>query len=125
MQLLLDTHLVIWALSEPDKLSNEAQQKIQNASKIFVSAASIWEMAIKSSLGKLEVDLDELTKTLLDMNVSLLAISWEHAKQVKQLPHYHRDPFDRLIISQAMIEPLILLTHDKILAQYTDLVHLV
>ena len=125
MQLLLDTHIIIWALSDPDKLSDKAQQEIKKASQLFVSAASIWEISIKSDLGKLEIDLDEFTSTLLSMNVMPLAISWEHTKQVKTLPHYHRDPFDRLLIAQAICEPLILLTHDKILAEYTDLVHLV
>ncbi len=125
MQILLDTHLVIWALSEPDKLSNEAKKLINNADQLFVSSASLWEMAIKSGLGKLEADLDAITAELNRLGVVELAVSWQHAKQVKLLPHYHRDPFDRLIVSQAMSEPLILLTHDKILSQYTDLVKLV
>ncbi len=125
MRLLLDTHIVIWALSEPDKLSKKAKTVIQEAEQLFVSSASIWEMSIKSSMGKLEVNLDELTAELVNMGVIELPISWEHSKQVRELPHHHRDPFDRLIVSQAICEPLILLTHDEILAKYTDLVHLV
>lgn len=125
MRVLLDTHIIIWALSEPDKLSNEAKNLINNADQLSVSSASIWEMAIKSSLGKLEVDLDAITSELKRLGVLELAITWQHAKQVKLLPHHHRDPFDRLIVSQAICEPLILLTHDKVLAEYTDLVRLV
>ena len=124
MRLLLDTHIIIWALSEPAKLSNEAKKLIENADQLYVSSASIWEMAIKSSLGKLDVDLDIVTAELNKLNVHELAISWLHSKQVKKLPHYHPDPFDRLIISQAISAPLILLTHDKVLAQYSDLVRL-
>lgn len=125
MRILLDTHIIIWALSEPDKLSNEAKHLIQDADQLFVSSASIWEMAIKSGLGKLDVDLDVLTSELSKQGVIELPISWHHSKKVKSLPPYHRDPFDRLIISQALCEPLILLTHDKILSQYSDLVMLV
>lgn len=125
MRVLLDTHIVIWALSEPDKLSTKAKSLIQDADQLFVSSASIWEMAIKSSLGKLEVDLDAITAELKRLGVNELAISWQHSKQVKLLPSYHRDPFDRLIVSQAICEPLVLLTHDKVLKKYTDLVILV
>ncbi len=125
MRLLLDTHIIIWALSEPDKLSAEAKSLIQNAEQLFVSSASIWEMSIKVGLGKLEVDLDEITAELRAMNVTELPISWEHSKQVKKLAPHHRDPFARLLIAQAINEPLILITHDEILAKYTDLVRLV
>ncbi len=125
MRVLLDTHIIIWALSEPDKLSNEAKKIIQDADQLFVSSASIWEMAIKSSLGKLNADLDAITSELKRLGVIELTISWQHSKQVKLLPHHHRDPFDRLIVSQAICEPLILLTHDKVLAEYTELVKLV
>lgn len=124
MHLLLDTHIIIWALAEPHKLSVKAKTLIQDASQLYVSSASIWEMSIKSSIGKLNVNLDELTAELVDMGVIELPVSWEHSKQVQKLAHHHRDPFDRLIISQAICEPLILLSHDKIFARYTDLVQL-
>lgn len=125
MRILLDTHIIIWAVSEPTRLSSKARDLIQNADQIFVSSASIWEMAIKSGLGKLEVDLDRFTSELAKLGIIELAVSWQHAKSVKTLPLYHRDPFDRLLVSQAMSEPLILLTHDKVLSQYSDLVKLV
>lgn len=125
MRLLLDTHIIIWALSEPDRLSGEAKSLIQDASEVFVSSASVWEMSIKSGLGKLEVDLDEMLGELSSMGVSELPVLWKHASVVEQLPHHHRDPFDRLLIAQAMEEPLVLITHDKILGEYTDLVRVV
>lgn len=125
MRLLLDTHVVLWALSEPDRLSDESKSLIQGADQLFVSSASIWEMAIKESIGKLEIDLDATMSELAGMGVSELPISWQHSKKVQELPHHHRDPFDRLLISQAICEPLILLTHDKILTEYTDLVRLI
>jgi len=125
MRLLLDTHVVLWALSEPDRLSDESKSLIQGADQLFVSSASIWEMAIKESIGKLEIDLDATMSELAGMGVSELPISWQHSKKVQELPHHHRDPFDRLLISQAICEPLILLTHDKILTKYTDLVRLI
>lgn len=125
MRVLLDTHIIIWALSEPSKLSDKAKSIIKDADQLFVSSASTWEMAIKSGLGKLDVDLDHFTSELSRQGVIELPVSWQHTKLVKTLPHYHRDPFDRLIIAQAICEPLILLTHDKILSQYSDLVRLV
>ncbi len=125
MRVLLDTHLLIWALSAPDRLSHEAKKLIQDAEQIFVSSASIWEMSIKTSIGKLEVDLESVTTELANMGVSELSISWEHSKHIKTLEHHHRDPFDRLLISQAICEPLILLTHDQMLTQYSELVRLV
>ena len=125
MRLLLDTHIIIWALSDPDKLSAEAKSLIQKAEQLFVSSASIWEMSIKSSIGKLEVDLDVITTELDDMGVIELPVTWEHSKKVKTLEYFHRDPFDRLLIAQAICEPLVLLTHDDILTKYTDLVRLV
>jgi len=125
MRLLLDTHIVIWALSEPEKLSDKAKAIIQNADQLFVSSASIWEMAIKSSIGRLDINLDVTTEELARLGVIELPISWQHSKYVKSLAHHHRDPFDRLIISQAICEPLILLTHDKMFAKYTDLAKIV
>lgn len=125
MRLLLDTHIVIWALSEPDRLSAEAKALIQSADQLFVSSGSIWEMAIKESIGKLEIDLEATMAELTGMGVFELPISWQHAKHVQELPYHHRDPFDRLLIAQAICEPLILLSHDKIFSEYTDLVRLV
>ncbi len=125
MRLLLDTQVVIWALAEADRLSNEARSLIMGADQLFVSAVSIWEMAIKQSIGKLIIDLEQTIDELANMGVSELPVYWRHTRQVQSLPHYHRDPFDRLLVSQAISEPLILLTHDNVLTQYTDLARLV
>jgi len=125
MNILLDTHLLIWAVSTPEKLSEEAKRLISGASRIYVSAASIWEMSIKISLGKLSVDLDRLLRQLQVMGVVELPVRWEHSRVVRELPLHHRDPFDRLLVAQAISEPLILLTHDEVLPQYHGVVRLV
>lgn len=125
MNILLDTHLLIWAVSSPDKLSVEAKRLISGAARIYVSAASIWEMGIKIRLGKLAVDLDRLLRQLQEMGVEELPVRWEHSRLVGELPLYHRDPFDRLLVAQAISEPLILLTRDAVLPKYHDVVRLV
>lgn len=125
MKLLLDTHILIWTLSSPDLLSEEAKQFIQEAKMLYVSSASLWEMSIKASIGKLEVNLSELKKQLTSLGINELMISWEHALLTETLPWHHKDPFDRLLIAQAMSEPLVLLTNDKLLAKYTTLVKVV
>ncbi len=125
MRVLLDTHIIIWALLDSENLSADARKMIEGASQIYVSSASIWEMSIKMGLGKLEVDLDEVIHELHRMGVTELPVSWAHCNQLKQLPDHHRDPFDRMLISQAMSEPLALITHDKTLSLYSDLVRLV
>ena len=125
MKILLDTHILIWSLSSPELLSEKAKKYIQDSSMLYVSAASLWEMSIKTSIGKLELNLSELKKQLTVLGVNELMISWEHALLTETLPWHHKDPFDRLLIAQAMSEPLILLTNDKLLAQYTTLVKVV
>ena len=125
MNILLDTHLLIWAVSASDKLSPLARQLIGEAGRIHVSAASIWEIGIKTGLGKLSLDLDRLLRKLREMGVEELPVRWEHSRLVRELPPYHRDPFDRLLVAQAISEPLILLTHDAVLPQYHGVVRLV
>lgn len=125
MRLLLDTHLVLWAMQDATQLSAKARAQLQRADEVFVSAASLWEIAIKASLGKLEVDHGLLTDKLAEANFQELAITWEHSRKLRELPPLHRDPFDRMLIAQAMCEPLQLLTHDVALLEYSDLVTLV
>ena len=125
MKILFDTNILIWSLSSPELLSEKAKKYIQDSSMLYVSAASLWEMSIKTSIGKLELNLSELKKQLTVLGVNELMISWEHALLTETLPWHHKDPFDRLLIAQAMSEPLILLTNDKLLAQYTTLVKVV
>jgi PIN domain nuclease of toxin-antitoxin system len=124
MRVLLDTHLLLWALSSPMKLSKETR-KLIDTSGVYVSAASIWEISIKASLGKLGADPTEVLNALEPAGLSMLPILGEHAARVAQLPPRHKDPFDRILIAQAMTEPMILLTNDEALAGYSELVRVV
>ena len=124
MRVLLDTHLLLWALSSPSKLSKRARQRIES-SEVFASAASIWEISIKCALGKLEADPAEVLAGIEPAGFSHLAIVGEHAAEVVKLPAIHKDPFDRLLVAQARAEPMILLTDDETLGGYGDFVEVV
>jgi PIN domain nuclease of toxin-antitoxin system len=117
LSLLLDTHLLLWALLQPKKLKMRVRSQIEQ-NEVFVSAASIWEISIKSALGKLDADPRLVLEGLQPAGLRLLPISGEHSARVFELPAYHRDPFDRLLLAQAWSEPLTLLTDDKVLGQY-------
>jgi PIN domain nuclease of toxin-antitoxin system len=110
-RILLDTHLLLWAVAEPRKLLASARSRIAEA-EVFVSAASIWEVSIKSALGKLAADPAELLAEIEPAGFSLLPITGEHAAAVAQLPAVHADPFDRMLVAQAKTEPLLVLTND-------------
>lgn len=125
MRLLLDTHILLWALADDPRLSSKAQKLIENAAEIYVSAATFWEMAIKVGLGRLAVDLDEIRDYCLESGFIELPITSEHAIAVKDLEQHHKDPFDRLIVATAMSEPIKLLTADPQVAQYTPLAILI
>lgn len=118
MRLLLDTHVYLWCVNNDPRLSSYARRLIQSAQDIYVSSASVWEMAIKINLGKLCGDLDELIKAINESNFTELPIIAQHAACLQKLPTIHRDPFDRMLICQSICEPLRLLTADQILAQY-------
>jgi PIN domain nuclease of toxin-antitoxin system len=118
----LDTNIVLWAVADPKKLSREARRTIERAESVHVSSVSVWEVGIKVALGKLKINLDEFLRTVDAMGFEQLAVSWEHARVFSWLPVHHRDPFDRMLVAQAMSEPLILLTHDEALSAYGDLV---
>lgn len=124
MRVLLDTHLLLWALGSPLKLSKETRRLI-DSSGVYVSAASIWEISVKTSLGKLSADPNEILEALEPAGLSMLPILGEHAAKVAQLPPRHKDPFDRMLIAQALTEPMILLTNDAALAGYSELVRVV
>ena len=117
MRVLLDTHLLLWALASPAKLSKAARRMIDK-SEIYVSAASIWEISIKTSLGKLDADPSEVLAAVEPAGFSLLSISGEHAAAVAKLGPHHKDPFDRLLVAQALAEPMHLLTNDEALGAY-------
>ncbi len=113
MNLLLDTHVFLWWLSDHKRLSKEAYAAIHHSDNvIFVSAATALEIAIKQSLGKLEFS-NEIEKILILNDFQALPISMTHALHVGKLPYHHSDPFDRLLIAQAQIEKLTLVTHDQ------------
>ncbi len=124
MRVLLDTHLLLWALGSPLKLSADTR-KLVDTSEVYVSAASIWEISIKAALGKLKADAAEILAAVQPAGLSLLPITGEHAARVARLPTHHKDPFDRILIAQALTEPMILLTNDKVLERYGDLVQVV
>jgi PIN domain nuclease of toxin-antitoxin system len=118
MRVLLDTHLLLWVLKEPSpKASTVLRRRIDNA-EVFVSAASIWEISIKAALGKLKADPNEVLEAIEPAGFSMLAISGLHAAKVAELPPVHSDPFDRMLVAQALVEPMILLTNDRALAGY-------
>jgi PIN domain nuclease of toxin-antitoxin system len=121
MNLLLDTHLLVWSTSTSERLSSVARTLINNPdNQLFFSAASLWELAIKQPLGKkgFNVDARLLRRELLNIGYTELPISSSHAVAVGSLPLIHRDPFDRILIIQATLEGITLLTVDKIVARY-------
>jgi len=124
LRVLLDTHLLLWALGSPLKLSADTR-KLVDTSEVYVSAASIWEISIKAALGKLKADAAEILAAIQPAGLSLLSITGEHAARVARLPTHHKDPFDRILIAQAVTEPMILLTNDRALERYGDLVQVV
>lgn len=121
MKLLLDTHLLLWAAGAPEQLSSEARDLISAPeNELFFSAASLWEIAIKRGLGRedFHVDTRLLRRGLLDNGYSELPIGSEHAVEIESLPTIHKDPFDRMLVAQAMVEGITLLTADSLVAQY-------
>ena len=128
MKLLLDTHLLLWAASEPERLSAKARVYFEDVQyELLFSAASIWEVAIKSSLGRADFKVDArlLRRGLLDNGYSELAITGAHAVFAESLPPIHKDPFDRILVAQASVEGITLLTADAIVAGYPGPIELV
>ena len=121
MKLLLDTHLLLWAAGEPDKLSPDARGLIEDeANELLFSAASIWEVAIKSGLGRDDFTLDArvLRRALIDNLYRELPVTGEHAAAIAGLPPIHKDPFDRMLVAQSEVEGVTLLTADDLVARY-------
>jgi PIN domain nuclease of toxin-antitoxin system len=122
MRLLLDTHVFLWSVTDDRKLTKAARKLILDAEDVFVSSASIWEASIKAGLGKLDVDVNLLVSEIEASGFSELPVRAVHAAMVRHLPDVHRDPFYRLLVAQALSEPLRLMTSDGHLSKYTDLV---
>ena len=121
MQLLIDTHILIWFL-EGNKLLSKSRRQIvaDSQNNVFISIASLWEMAIKTSIGKLTLakPLADVIKQIAAEDIEILPILPEHTLQVSTLPFHHRDPFDRIIIAQSQVENLAVMTDDMDFAGY-------
>jgi PIN domain nuclease of toxin-antitoxin system len=121
LKLLLDTHLLLWAAGPCERLSEVARAMIESPdNELFFSAASLWEIAIKRGLGRddFQVDTRLLRRALLDNGYHELPITSAHAVAIDVLPSLHKDPFDRLLLAQAMVEGITLLSADAVVAQY-------
>jgi PIN domain nuclease of toxin-antitoxin system len=126
VRLLLDTHILLWWLNDDPLLPSRASQLIgDRGNHVYVSPLSLWEIAIKSQLGRLKADVDEVRTAALQSGFRPLPFTLDHAAAVGRLPHHHRDPFDRALVAQARLEPLHLLTHDESLSAYGEHVLLV
>ncbi len=125
MRILLDTHIFLWWLKGESRLVKTTKDLILSATEVYISSASIWESCIKAKLGKLSLNVDSLVNSIEESGFLELPITARHAATVYTLPNVHRDPFDRILIAQAISEPLQLLTFDKVLAEYTDLVNVI
>ncbi len=126
MRVLLDTHILLWWLKDDSKLSTDAVNIIENPTNdILISAVNTWEIAIKKSMGRIQIDMNELLKSIKSSGLGVLDITVNHTCQVSNLPYHHKDPFDRMLIAQSIVEPMRLLTHDDTLIQYGEHVLLV
>ena len=121
MKVLLDTHLLLWAAGQPSRLTRETRELLENPqTDVVFSVASLWEIAIKNGLGRedFHVDARLLRRGLLENGYRELEIKGEHAVAIGVLPPIHEDPFDRILAAQAMIEGILLLTADPVVARY-------
>jgi PIN domain nuclease of toxin-antitoxin system len=122
VKLLLDTHLLLWAAGQPERLSKQARRLLSDpANELLFSAASLWEIAIKRNLGRADFKVEPrlLRRGLLDNGYRELAITSAHVLELDALPAHHKDPFDRILVAQALSEGITLLTVDPIVAKYT------
>ena len=118
MRLLLDTHVLLWSLAEPRKLSGQTREALEDAAnEVFVSAVSGWEIAVKRTLGKLEAP-DDLEAGIVRQGFLPLNVTFAHAEHAGALPPHHGDPFDRMLVAQAQIEGLVLVTSDARISLY-------
>lgn len=128
MKWLLDTHLLLWAAGTPGRLSPAARTLLEDPdSELVFSAASLWEIAIKCGLDRpdFQVDARVLRRGLLDNGYQELPVSSAHAVFLDSLPPIHKDPFDRILVAQASVEGITLLTSDELVAQYSGPIRLV
>jgi PIN domain nuclease of toxin-antitoxin system len=124
MRLLLDTHVFLWAVTANKRLKPSTREFLSQADAVYVSAASIWETAIKARLGKIEADVTYLVDAIEGSGFQELPVSARHTAAVAKLPLHHSDPFDRLLLAQAFLEPLRLVTADPVLMAYGGAIEL-
>lgn len=123
MNLLLDTRVALWAISDSPRLSTRARELIESPrAVVWISAASVWEISIKHGLGRGDMPVSgaDALKYFQASGYRFLAVEPEHAVAIADLPPLHQDPFDRLLVAQALVEPMRLLTHDPMVARYGD-----
>ncbi len=123
MNLLLDTHIALWAITDSPKLPQKARELIQSPkTTVWVSVASIWEIAIKHSLGRgdMPVSSHDALRYFRESGYRLLPIEADHVVAIEELAAHHQDPFDRMLVAQALVEPMRLMTHDPMVALYSD-----
>lgn len=123
MNILLDTHIALWAITDSPRLSKRARELIKSPkSTVWISAATIWEISIKHGLGHgdMPVTGQDALRYFRESGDRFLPIEPEHAACVQELPAHHADPFDRILVAQALAEPMRLPTHDPVLARYSD-----
>jgi len=125
MNILLDTHIALWAITDSPRLSERAKKDINHPKNtIWVSVVSLWEIAIKHSLGKgdMPIDAKQALNYFRQSGYQVLSIEAEHALLLAELSNHHQDPFDRLLVAQALSEPMRLMTHDANIIKYGDIV---
>jgi PIN domain nuclease of toxin-antitoxin system len=123
LNLLLDTHVALWAITDSPKLPKKAREMIESSkSSVWISAATVWEIAIKHSLGRgdMPVSSQDALGYFRESGYRFLPVEPEHAAAVEDLAAHHADPFDRILVAQALVEPMRLITHDPMVARYSD-----
>ncbi len=126
MSYLIDTQIFIWALENNPRLSKKAIDLLgNNSNSIYISIVSLWEIAIKTNIGKLELSqpLEEIIRRLPEVEISVFTIQTEHVLGLNNLPFHHRDPFDRILIAQAIAEKMEIISSDEIFSHYPVTVH--
>jgi PIN domain nuclease of toxin-antitoxin system len=117
LKLLLDTHAILWWVSDDRRLGSEARQAIARADFVWVSAASGWEVAVKQSVGRLRLN-EPLRVTVGTDDFAELPFTLKHAEDLQRLPRHHRDPIDRILVAQARVEGATIVTHDRVFERY-------
>jgi PIN domain nuclease of toxin-antitoxin system len=125
MRLLLDTHVLLWVLADSPQINQVKPLILSNETEIYISTASWWELAIKISIGKIDIKLDEIRVAAADSGFIDLPVLGAHTQALLSLQLLHRDPFDRMLVAQAISEPMQLLTNDTALQAYSNLVTIV